>query len=125
MVRNDIKKSSLLRTKVLIYAFNGRTFKIVGRQVPMTINGQSIRADFVATRNNKVYVFEAKMNSGRLTPAQKASGVFSTKKVDMANTSMSGGGTIKTSKGSSGVYIDGNGNTTNATFHVVKYKTRI
>ena len=100
-------------------------FKIVGRQVPMTINGQSIRADFVATRNNKVYVFEAKMNSGRLTPAQKASGVFSTKKVDMANTSMSGGGTIKTSKGSSGVYIDGNGNTTNATFHVVKYKTRI
>lgn len=43
----------------------------------------------------------------------------------MANTSMSGGGTIKTSKGSSGVYIDGNGNTTNATFHVVKYKTRI
>ena len=26
MVRNDIKKSSLLRTKVLIYAFNGRTF---------------------------------------------------------------------------------------------------
>ena len=60
-----------------------------------------------------------------MTPAQKASGVFSTKKVDMANTSMSGGGTIKTSKGSSGVYIDGNGNTTNATFHVVKYKTRI
>ncbi len=28
MVRNDIKKSSLLRTKVLIYAFNGRTFFI-------------------------------------------------------------------------------------------------
>ena len=27
MVRNDIKKSSLLRTKVLIYAFNGRTLK--------------------------------------------------------------------------------------------------
>ena len=26
MVRNDIKKSSLLRTKILIYAFNGRTF---------------------------------------------------------------------------------------------------
>ena len=25
MVRNDIKKSSLLRTKILIYAFNGRT----------------------------------------------------------------------------------------------------
>ena len=28
MVRNDIKKSSLLRTKVLIYAFNGRTVKM-------------------------------------------------------------------------------------------------
>ena len=27
MVRNDIKKSSLLRTKVLIYAFNGGTLK--------------------------------------------------------------------------------------------------
>ena len=27
MVRNDIKKSSLLRTKVLIYAFNGGTEK--------------------------------------------------------------------------------------------------
>ena len=27
MVRNDIKKSSLLRTKILIYAFNGRTLK--------------------------------------------------------------------------------------------------
>ena len=27
MVRNDIKKSSLLRTKILIYAFNGRTQK--------------------------------------------------------------------------------------------------
>ena len=27
MVRNDIKKSSLLRTKILIYAFNGRTIK--------------------------------------------------------------------------------------------------
>ncbi len=27
MVRNDIKKSSLLRTKVLIYAFNGGTKK--------------------------------------------------------------------------------------------------
>ncbi len=79
-------------------------FKIVGRQVPMVVNGQSIRADFVATRNNKVYVFEAKMNSGRLTPAQKASGVFSTKKANMANTSVSGGGTIKTSKGTTGVF---------------------
>ena len=26
MVRNDIKNSSLLKTKFLIYAFNGRTF---------------------------------------------------------------------------------------------------
>lgn len=91
----------------------------------MIVNGQSIRADFVATRNNKVYVFEAKMNSGRLTPAQKASGVFSIKKRDVANTSVSGGGTIKTSSGSSGTYVDGSGNRVNATFHVVKYKTRI
>ena len=28
MVRNDIKNSSLLKTKFLIYAFNGRTYKI-------------------------------------------------------------------------------------------------
>ena len=27
MVRNDIKNSSLLKTKFLIYAFNGRTLK--------------------------------------------------------------------------------------------------
>gem|GEM_PF-2823227 len=27
MVRNDIKNSSLLKTKFLIYAFNGRTSK--------------------------------------------------------------------------------------------------
>ena len=31
MVRNDIKKSSLLRTKILIYAFNGRTIFFVLR----------------------------------------------------------------------------------------------
>gem|GEM_PF-6280555 len=31
MVRNDIKKSSLLRTKILIYAFNGRTFLSTNR----------------------------------------------------------------------------------------------
>ena len=29
MVRNDIKNSSLLKTKFLIYAFNGRTKKMV------------------------------------------------------------------------------------------------
>ena len=28
MVRNDIKNSSLLKTKFLIYAFNGRTIKM-------------------------------------------------------------------------------------------------
>jgi len=28
MVRNDIKNSSLLKTKFLIYAFNGRTKKM-------------------------------------------------------------------------------------------------
>ena len=28
MVRNDIKNSSLLKTKFLIYAFNGRTTKM-------------------------------------------------------------------------------------------------
>ena len=33
MVRNDIKKSSLLRTKILIYAFNGRTnFRLIRKQ---------------------------------------------------------------------------------------------
>ena len=29
MVRNDIKNSSLLKTKFLIYAFNGRTYLII------------------------------------------------------------------------------------------------
>ena len=28
MARNDIKNSSLLKTKFLIYAFNGRTLKV-------------------------------------------------------------------------------------------------
>lgn len=38
MVRNDIKKSSLLRTKILIYAFNGRTIKsgMVMRTIPLS-----------------------------------------------------------------------------------------
>ena len=38
MVRNDIKNSSLLKTKFLIYAFNGRTlFKAVSimAQLPL------------------------------------------------------------------------------------------
>ena len=30
MARNDIKNSSLLKTKFLIYAFNGRTTKSLG-----------------------------------------------------------------------------------------------
>ena len=37
MVRNDIKKSSLLRTKILIYAFNGRTIKNRAKMGKMAI----------------------------------------------------------------------------------------
>jgi uncharacterized protein RhaS with RHS repeats len=96
--------------KIAAYDLRRNGFDIVGEQVPMKVNGHNIRADFVATRNGKVYVFESKMNSGRLTPAQKSSKVFSTKKADIANTSSSGGGTIKTSKGRSGKYTDANGN---------------
>ena len=33
MVRNDIKNSSLLKTKFLIYAFNGRTQKRVSKRM--------------------------------------------------------------------------------------------
>ena len=33
MVRNDIKNSSLLKTKFLIYAFNGRTFYVIKRDL--------------------------------------------------------------------------------------------
>ena len=36
MVRNDIKKSSLLRTKILIYAFNGRTIKNMAEKGKMS-----------------------------------------------------------------------------------------
>ena len=35
MVRNDIKNSSLLKTKFLIYAFNGRTIFFVPRHKKM------------------------------------------------------------------------------------------
>ena len=37
MVRNDIKNSSLLKTKFLIYAFNGRT-----RKQGVLLHGQNI-----------------------------------------------------------------------------------
>ena len=36
MVRNDIKNSSLLKTKFLIYAFNGRTKRTGVRQAQRT-----------------------------------------------------------------------------------------
>ena len=41
MVRNDIKNSSLLKTKFLIYAFNGRTKKRV--LVAVGLNKNSFR----------------------------------------------------------------------------------
>jgi hypothetical protein len=43
----------------------------------------------------------------------------------MANTSISGGGTIKTTKGRSGTYTVEGGEPVDATFHVLKYKTKI
>jgi len=37
MVRNDIKNSSLLKTKFLIYAFNGRTRKKASPPTPLRV----------------------------------------------------------------------------------------
>ncbi|WP_230381572.1 nuclease-related domain-containing protein [Myroides albus] len=87
------------------YDLERNGFTIVDRQVPMTVNGSDIRADILATRNGKYYVIESKMNSGRLTPNQKSSQMFSNKKKDMANSSITGGGTIKESKGKKGTFI--------------------
>ena len=40
MVRNDIKNSSLLKTKFLIYAFNGRTKKYAEELIRIEFEGQ-------------------------------------------------------------------------------------
>ena len=46
MVRNDIKNSSLLKTKFLIYAFNGRTEKKIAnylRKVRKAVAGKPFK----------------------------------------------------------------------------------
>jgi RHS repeat-associated protein len=107
-------------------------FKVIGREVTMKVNGSRIRADLVAedSRGN-IHVFESKFGSGRLTGNQSSSGVF-----DMnspSNTSVTGGGTITPSSGTTSQYkvatkgqpgqaLGGNGATGNATFHVLKYQ---
>lgn len=53
----------------------------------------NIIADFVAKDGHgKIHVFESKMNSGRLTPNQKAAGVFPRGRNSHSNTSKRGGG---------------------------------
>ena len=52
MARNDIKNSSLLKTKFLIYAFNGRTknFIVYGRQIIKNHNTGERRKVFSITK---------------------------------------------------------------------------
>ena len=54
MVRNDIKNSSLLKTKFLIYAFNGRTYKKVGwcKNVLVEISNLNSNLDFGKSNNS-------------------------------------------------------------------------
>ena len=53
MVRNDIKKSSLLRTKILIYAFNGRTFLIP--ILPLLVLFLMVRGGIIYTISADIY----------------------------------------------------------------------
>ena len=72
-------------------------FDIIEREVTIKVNDKRIRADIVAQKDGKTYVFEVKNGRGRLTRNQDDSGVF---KKGAANTNNGlGGGIISPSKG--------------------------
>jgi hypothetical protein len=87
----------------------------------MTVNGHNIRADFVAEDGHgNLHVFESKFGKGRLTPNQKATGMFNTR--NPANTTRKGGGTILTGNGRTGSFVENGSAPKPATFHVLKYR---
>ena len=55
MVRNDIKNSSLLKTKFLIYAFNGRTFFVFDKLGLIAYPHDDTGFGFIRIRNTKVH----------------------------------------------------------------------
>lgn len=72
-------------------------FKIVAEEVTMKVGGARIRADFVARKNGRLYVFEVKNGSGRLTKNQEKSGAFDMKSPANQDGKISGhGGRAKT-----------------------------
>ena len=107
-------------------------FKLVGEEITMKVNGVRIRADFVYSKNNRLYVFEVKHGTGTLTRNQRLSGVFDMTKP--ANTTIHlGGGTIKTGQGTTGIFtvatgsakgelLGGRGAIGEAIFNVLRYK---
>jgi len=115
-----------------IYDLERNGYTVVSEEVTMKVNGQRIRADFVARdAEGKLHVFEVKHGSGDLTPNQSASGVFNMSSPSNITEHL-GGGTIRPSQGTPGNFavatkgppgapLGGNGATHNATFHVLKY----
>lgn len=101
-------------------------FTVVAEEVTMKVGGVRIRADFVAKKGGKLYVFEVKNGSGRLTDNQTASGVF-----DMHSPANQGGG-ISTAggRGTQGTLevatdnrpsVGARGDSKSATFGVLHY----
>lgn len=102
---------------------------IVAEEVTMVVNGERIRADFVTEKGGRLYVFEVKNGTGRLTENQTNSGVFNISNPANQN------GEIRTSGGSSPPgtraeftvatnnrpAVGNKGDTKNATFAVLQY----
>ena len=106
------------------YDIERNGFSSIQEQVPMTVNGRNIIADFVAIDGHgDMHVFEAKFGQGRYTPAQKASQAFPTGRNVHSNTSRRGGGIIQTSHGKRNVFIDHSiGVPRVAKFHLLRYR---
>jgi RHS repeat-associated protein len=105
-------------------------FKIVGEEVTMIVGGARIRADFVAEKNGRLYVFEVKNGTGGLTENQTSSKAFNIGNPANQN------GAIQTSGGSdppgrvkpftidtdnAPARLGDRGDTGSATFAVLKY----
>lgn len=115
-----------------IYDLKRNGFTLISEELTMKVNGTRIRADIVAVdKHGKYHVFEVKHGNGRLTKNQAKSGVYNIGKQSNTTTHL-GGGTIQTSKGTSGTFkidtdgkpgedLGGRGTVINATFHVLIY----
>jgi RHS repeat-associated protein len=79
-------------------------FTVVSEEVTMKVNGARVRADIVAVDSHgKIHVFEVKHGNGKLTKHQTKSGVYNMGSQSNTTTHL-GGGTIQTSKGTSGTF---------------------